>query len=373
MSAAGRTLRRRRRPLLAAAVVTLAAGALVAWSARRPPAFHPPASVEALAGEIDRVVPAALREHRVPGASVAVVRDGRVRWSAAYGTADAERREPMRPASVLQAASISKPVAALTVLRLARAGVLDLDRPVHELTGSWRLGPAKHDPAGVTLRRLLSHTAGIEPAGYPGLPPGRPLPSTREGLAGASGGGRVALVHAPGAGWHYSGGGYQIAQLAVEEATGDPFDAVVAREVLEPLGMRTSGFACTTSDAPVPGAARGHDPQGRPLPPRRFADQAAAGLCATAADLGRLAAALLDGPEGAVMARPAPGAGGGYGLGLSVQRLRDGGRRVWHDGSNPGFQGRMEAYPGRGWALVVLTNGDNGSRVVEDVTRLVVR
>jgi CubicO group peptidase (beta-lactamase class C family) len=279
----------------------------------------------------------------------------------------------MRPATQLQVASISKPVAALTVLRLARSGVVDLDGPVEAHTGGWRIPTSGPDAGGVTLRRLLSHTAGIDVDGYPGIPPGTPLPDTRGSLAGASGGGTARLVRRPGSAWRYSGGGYTIAQLAVEEATGEPFPAVAAREVLEPLGMRDTDFACTTSDDPGPRVARGHDPDGRPLPTFRFSDHAAAGLCSTAGDLGRLAAALMTGPEGTAMGAPAPGARGSYGLGLSTQELRDGSRRIWHDGSNPGFRGRMEAHPASGWGLVVLTNGDNGSRVLEDVTRLVVR
>lgn len=373
LSRLGRVVRRRPRAAAVAAACAVGLGAVAAWALSRPPAFHEPASVQALAREIDRVVPAALREHRVPGATVAVVHGGRVRWSAAYGLADAGRRAPMRPDTVLQVASISKPVAAMTMLRLARAGRLDLDRPVEELTGGWRLPPSDFDPAGVTLRRLLAHTAGIGVPGYPGVPPGRPLPSTRESLAGASGGGRAVLEREPGTETVYSGGGYSIAQLAVEEATGEPFSASVAREVLGPLGMDASGFGCTTSETPGPRVGRGHGPAGRPLPARRFSDQAAAGLCSTAADLGRFAAALMDSPEGAAMATPLAGTDGWYGLGLYTRTVRGGVRRIWHDGSNPGYQGRLEAYPGRGWALVVLTNGDNGHAVLEEVTRLVLR
>ena len=109
------------------------------------------------------------------------------------------------------------------------------------------------------------------------------------------------------------------------------------------------------------------------MPRRRFADLAAAGLCATAGDLGRLAVMLMGGPEGAAMAEPAPATGGLYGLGVFRQELRGGVSRVWHDGSNPGFQARLELFPGRGWAVAVLTNGDPGAGVLRDVTRLLVR
>lgn len=89
--------------------------------------------------------------------------------------------------------------------------------------------------------------------------------------------------------------------------------------------------------------------------------------------MGRFAAALLRGPIARTMAAPAPATDGDFGLGLRVERLRDGTRRLSHDGSNRGWRARIDVYPSRDWALVVLTNGDNGQRVIEDIARLVVR
>ncbi len=96
-------------------------------------------------------------------------------------------------------------------------------------------------------------------------------------------------------------------------------------------------------------------------------------MCSTATDMGRFAAALLDGPVAAAMSEPAPHTDGRFGLGVHVEQLRDGTRRLWHDGANRGWRARPEAFPDRDWALVVLTNGDNGDDVIEDVTRLLVR
>jgi CubicO group peptidase (beta-lactamase class C family) len=132
--------------------------------------------------------------------------------------------------------------------------------------------------------------------------------------------------------------------------------------------MRDSGFACTTTH-PI----AGHDRDGRPLPPYRFAELAAGGVCSTATDLGRLLAALLRGPEGRAMARAQPGTDGAYGLGLHLQRLGDDTRMIWHDGSNRGWQSRIAGFPDRGWGIVVLTNGDGGGAVIADVLALLVR
>ena len=367
----GRPRHRRWVVVLAVVGVLVAGGGLLAWWISRPPAFHEPASVSALVRQIDNAMPASLREHDVPGASVAVVRDGAVRWTGAYGVAAA--RVPMTPETVMQIASVSKPIAAYTVVRLARAGQVALDAPIERLTAGWRLPESEFDARMVTLRRLMSHTAGINVSGYPGLRPGSPLPSTEASLAGASEAGRVRIADAPGSAWRYSGGGYTLAQLAVERTTGDPYAQVVEREVVRPLGMARTSFGCTTSEPPARGAAGGHDAAGKPMPRFRYAEQAAGGVCSTAGDMGRFAAALMRGPIAAAMAAPAPATDGLYGLGLHVERLRDGTRRVWHDGSNRGWQAQLEVFPDRDWALVILTNGDNGRDVIADVTRLIVR
>ena len=368
----GRRRHRRRLVVLAAAGVLVAGGGLLAWWISRPPAFHEPGSVSALVGEIDRAVPASLREHDVPGASVAVVRHGAIRWAAAYGVTDARTRIPMTPETVMQIASVSKPVAAYTVVRLAQAGRVELDAPIERSTAGWRLPASEFDAREVTLRRLLSHTAGINVSGYPGQRRGSPLPSTEASLAGAAGTVEVRIVDAPGSEWRYSGGGYTLAQLAVERATGEPYSRVVERLVVRPLGMARTGFGCTASEDPPPGGASGHDADGKRLPAYRFAEQAAGGVCSTAGDMGRFAAALMRGPIATAMAAPAPATDAEYGLGLHVERLRDGTRRLWHDGSNPGWQAQLEVFPDRDWALVILTNGDDGKHVIADVTRLIV-
>jgi CubicO group peptidase (beta-lactamase class C family) len=369
----GRPRHWRRALVLAAAGVLVAGGGLLAWWISRPPAFHEPAGVSALVPEIARAVPASLREHDVPGASVAVVRQGEVRWTGAYGVADTRTRMPMTPETVMQIASVSKPLAAYTVVRLARAGRVELDAPIERLTAGWRLPESEFDAQEVTLRRLLSHTAGINVSGYQGLRPGSPLPSTEASLAGASGAGTARIVDARGREWRYSGGGYTLGQLAVERATGEPYSRVVERQVLRPLGMARTGFDCTTSESPPRGAASGHDAAGKPMPRLRYAEQAAAGVCSTAGDMGRFAAALMRGPIATAMAAPAPATDGKYGLGLHIERLRDGTKRLWHDGSNRGWQAQLEVFPDRDWALVMLTNGDNGRHVIADVARLIVR
>jgi CubicO group peptidase (beta-lactamase class C family) len=361
------------RVVAATLALLLAAGAFAAWRLTRPPSFHEPASVAALGRRFDDVVPEALRRHSVPGAAIAIVRSGRVVWARGYGVA--ARRTPVTMGTVFQVASVSKPVAALGALRLVEEGRLALDRPVTV----WRFPPSDHDPRGVTLRRLLSHTAGVSVPGYAGHPPGHPLPTTAASLAGESAGsGAVRLTAEPGSRYSYSGGGYTVAQLAVEHAAGEPFAAWMRRAVLEPLGMHSSSFDQGTADAAT--AARGHDRQGRPMPKFRYAEQAAAGLWATAPDMARFVAALMSGAHGEppgrgvvsatnirMMTTPAPGTGRDYGLGIGLRTLAGDVRMLSHNGTNRGWRSQIAAFPDRGWGVAVLTNGENGDTVIDAV------
>ena len=359
----------------AAVTMALAAGGLVACGVTGPPSFHEPASVASFGRAVDEAVSDALRRHSVPGVSVAVVRSGRVAWARGYGVANAARHTAVTANTVFQVASVSKPVAAMGALRMVEQGRLALDRPLTV----WRLPPSEHDPRGVTLRRLLSHTAGVSVHGYPGHDLARPLPSTAASLAGESAGaGAVRLEDDPGAGYSYSGGGYTIAQLAIERDAGEPFAAWMQRAVLRPLGMRSSGFDQPIADGAL--TARGHDLAGRPMPVFRYAEQAAAGLYATAPDMARFVAALVPGPHGEppgrgvvsaatirAMITPAPATGGRYGLGFRLRTLADGVRMISHDGANRGWRALIAAFPERGWGIAVLTNGDTGEAVLDAV------
>lgn len=169
------------------------------------------------------------------------------------------------PGERFAAGSISKPVAALTALRLG----LDLDAEVNERLVSWQLP----DGEGVTLRRLLGHTAGLGMPFCPGSAAGEVLPALVEVLED------VRVEAPPGSGFRYSGGGYCVVQLLIEDVTGRSFADVAEDLVLEPLGMSDSTFA--------PG--EGH----------RYAEQAAAGMTTTLSDLAHFVVALQQGVDGA--------------------------------------------------------------------------
>ncbi|MBN2005879.1 MAG: beta-lactamase family protein [Anaerolineae bacterium] len=359
-----------------------------------PPPVNTGGDLAAFTTQLDKRVPKWLRQYRVPGAAVALVRRGEVVWSKGYGLADKERGVPViadavHTDTVFQVASISKSVTVWGVMRLVQNGQLALDAPVEQYLTRWHLPPSDYDANGVTIRRLLSHSAGLSLHGYPGLPPDRSLPSLEDSLSGNNGGaGDVRIVMEPGAQYSYSGGGYTLLQLVIEEVTGQSFSDYMQREILDPLGMSSSSFEWRADLQPL--TAVGYDAAGRPYPNYLFTEKAAAGLYTTAVDLARFVAAEMLGADD-----EAPGRGvlepeildlmftpvvslqgvekflgGSMGLGHFVETLPDGTKAVSHGGANQGWQLQFMALPERGEGIVILTNSDQGADIGVEAMRV---
>jgi CubicO group peptidase (beta-lactamase class C family) len=339
-------------------------------------AMEPPVRV---AGRIYRPRPVTdlMRQENVPGISVAVIEDGRVVWARAYGLADRATGRAATPETMFQAASISKPVAASAALALVDQGVLDLDRPVNEQLTSWQV-PAHDFAEAVTLRRLLTHTAGLTVHGFPGYRADAPLPTPIQVLNGAAPANTAAVRVdlQPGSRWRYSGGGIIVAQMLMTDATREAFPALMDRLVLRPLGMAHSTYEQPLGDARAGQAASAHGSDGQPIPGRFhvYPEMAAAGLWTTPSDLARWAAAIISafngeagGPIRPETARAmlTPGQGN-WGLGIA---LRGEGEDLsfWHSGINEGFRAILMAYPRRRQAVVIMANGEEGNEMLGPV------
>lgn len=320
--------------------------------------------------------------HTTPGLQIALVRDGAPVVVRGFGLAEAGETRPLTAASVFQVASISKAVAAATALRLVEQKKLELDKPVNQmLTDAWKIrsSPGKnYDPGGITLRRLLSHTAGLSVHGYPGLPPKAKLPSTLQSLDGVpSSNGPVRIVRAPGERWEYSGGGYTVVQLLIEQATGKSFAEAAQELVLGPLLMTSSSYAPDKNVAKM--CVVGHSKAGKAVPTYRFAAQAAASLHASAGDLALFLSTLLEGPNGepagrgavseatldAMLSDQTPGKRNGYGLGFRVRTDSNlDGLVFGHGGNNRGWKAVMLAHRQKRAAVVILANGDDAAAAI---------
>lgn len=311
----------------------------------------------------------------VPGASVSVIHEGRIAWSKGYGVV-APGGPPVKADTPFQAGSISKAVTAVGALVLARSSGLPLDAAVEGHLRGWR--PPANAFTGtrpITLRGLLSHTAGINVRTFPGYAAGERVPTLQQVLDGVppANTDAVRVVAAPGTAWRYSGGGYAIVQRWMEDVSGAAFADWMHDRVLAPLGMQDSSFVQQTPA----GAAMPHAVDGSPVAggAHRYPAAAAAGLWSTATDLARLLLALQEAVSGdpglldpattrAMLAEVQPGHAMGFELGGAPDA-----RYFSKGGDTEGFAAYMVAYTDRGDGAVVMTNGARGRELAEALVR----
>lgn len=318
---------------------------------------------------------------RVPGVSIAVVRDFQIHWAKAYGVADAGTLRPLDTDTRFQAASISKPVTALAAMRLVQEQRLDLDADINTILKSWRVPESElnHDRP-VTPRSLFSHTSGSDDGfGFPGYDPGAPLPTLVQILDGQppSNVGKVTFARPPFRAYKYSGGGTTIMQLALTELVGRPFAEFMRATVLGPLAMTNSSYEQPPGPDEAARCARAHNGQGRPMyaPWHVYPEQAAAGLWTTPADLARFVIEVqtaVRGPAGKVLDQAAaremvsPVGVGPFAVGLTIEKRAEG----WyfsHGGSNWGFRASIVGHVRKGYGVAVMTNGDNGGTLISEL------
>lgn len=301
---------------------------------------------------------AALRDQQVASASVALIRNGRIVATGAWGMAGPGRAATV--ATPYNLASLTKPLTAEIVLRLVSAGKLSLDEPMDRY---WRDPDLANDPRRMklTVRMALSHRTG--------------LPNWRDAKG-------LAFDHDPGTTTGYSGEGYQYAARYAERRTGQSFEALAARWLFAPAAMRASGYV-SAQGATIPIAVP-HDEAGAPLPVEPVTHYNAADLAhatardyarflisvrkdqsmttAVAAERSRLQADLRPGTcAGAKAAGCPPWIG--FGLGWQLLGFPDG-TTMLHTGKDAGSFTFAAIDRATGDGIVILTNSDNGWRVI---------
>jgi CubicO group peptidase (beta-lactamase class C family) len=320
---------------------------------------------------------------KVPGAGIAVINNFKVEWAKGYGAADAETKEPVGVSTLFQAASISKPVTAMAVLKLVQDRRLDLDADVNSALMSWKL-PGNEFTAGtkVTLKHLLSHTGGLTVHGFPGYAIPGPVPTLLMVLDGVKPANTPAIRvdQAPGRAFRYSGGGYEIVQQILLDVEGKTFPELMRELVLSPIGMYDSTFEQPLPADQLGGAAAGHGAGGTPIPGKRhtYPEMAAAGLWTTPTDLAAFAIEIQKGALGrsnkvlsrATAEKMLTPVLQNYGLGLGIDPA---GGYFQHDGSNAGFTCFLYAGQRSGKGVVVMTNSDVGGPLFREILRSVAR
>lgn len=319
--------------------------------------------------------------YKVPGVSIAVINDFQVEWARGYGVMEAGRDEPVTPETLFQPASIAKVVVAVTALHYVESGALELDEDVNQRLVSWQI-PENQFTAGekVTLRRLLSHSAGVTVEGFRGYALGEQVPTLPQILDGEwpanSPPIRVDLV--PGTQQRYSGGGYMIVQQLLEDVVGQPLEEIVQNAVFDPWGMAASTFESPLPEALRATAAPGHRADGSAIPGgwHTYPEMGAgASMWSTSPDLAQFAIKVMRSYQG--------DADGILSQAMAFEMLtpriddRGLGPLVYDEGgdffyfmqpgANDGYKSVLVAYPKRGQGVVILTNSDNGDGLWREI------
>jgi len=331
------------------------------------------------ADHVDDVITTQMRERQIPGVALAVIEGGKIVREQGYGFRDEGRVEPVTPATLFQAASVSKPVAALGALRLVEEGRISLDEDINSKLRSWRV-PDNHFTKNhpVTLRLILSHSAGLTVDGFPGYRVGSPIPSLLQILDGRPPANTppVRVDQIPGSKWRYSGGGYLVMQQMMIDVTGQSFADYMQDAVLRPLGMSSSTFAQPLPESLANRAATGFtDAPRRPVEGRWHIkpELAAGGLWTTAGDLARFLLGIqrsLAGTSNPVISqsmtrqmltKQKEDSGLGFFLG------GDDPPRFGHNGSNPGFNAVTLALCDSGEGAVFLMNANTDIETLKNI------
>ncbi len=193
----------------------------------------------ARADVIDVFVAAQMAEHQIPGLSLAIIEDGKIIKARGYGFTDKSDQTPITADTLFQAGSISKSVAALGALRLVELGQLSLDEDVNAKLRTWKVPENEFTKdEKVTLRRILSHTAGLTVHGFRGYAVGRPEPTLVQVLDGKKPANSAAIRvdFVPGSQWRYAGGGYTVMQQMIIDVVGQPFPKIMDDTMLSAVG-----------------------------------------------------------------------------------------------------------------------------------------
>lgn len=326
----------------------------------------------------------ALKAYNVPGISVAVIDNYQIVWAKGFGVIGAGSRAPVKTNTLYQAGSISKPVAATGALALVEAGKLSLDEDVNLKLKSWKVPENEFTKdQKVTLRRLMSHTAGLTVHGFPGYDVDAAMPTLVQILNGEKPANtapiRVDVV--PGTLDRYSGGGVTIEQLLMMDVTGKPFPGLLRETVLDKIGMTDSSYEQPLPPARAAHTAIGTYQDGKPVHGKWhiYPEMAAAGLWTTPTDLAKFAIEIAQSRNGKSnkvlsqkmveeMLTPVLH---GAGLGFFPEQENPGG--FGHNGADEGFQAllTMNWQTGKGAAL--MANSDNGIAVADLLLRSIAK
>ncbi len=324
-----------------------------------------------------------MEHHGVPGISFGVIKDGELEWAKGYGVLQAGAEEEVDPETLFSVGSISKVGTAVMILKLHEAGILDIDQDVNNYLTSWQVPENNHTrEREVSLRHILSHTAGLTVHGFADFLPNEKLPNTVQILNGSGPAkNNPVYVNIPvGSRFRYSGGGTTVSQMVIEDQQGKRFHEAAGSMLFDALGMKRSSY-----ENPLPGEvgniAKAHNSSGRPVAlPRGYQsmpEAAASGLWTTPTDLSQMIIMLMEAYEGEhdylsqalVKDMMTPVQPGDYGLGPEIEEGSNG-TRFQHGGANDSYRAKFIGSLGTKNGIIIFTNGSSGSNLINELLPL---
>ncbi len=315
-----------------------------------------------------------MQDNHVYGVSIAVIHNYKIEWAKGYGYADDSLKIPVTVQTLFQAASLSKSLNAVGVLKLVQDKKLDLYADINNYLTSWKF-PYDSLSKGkkISTANLLSHTAGLNLHGFEGYSSTHAIPTVVEILNGTKPANSPAIksAYAPGLKSEYSGGGIVISQMIVMDITHEPYDKYMYANVLKPLGMTSSTYTQPPVNVKPALLATGYRPNGKEIPGKFhiYPEQAAAGLWTNPTDLAKYiieTQLAYEGKSSKVLnqqmtkLRLTPYIDSQAALGTFVTDM-DSTKYFSHSGANEGFRciyyGSFEG----GNGVVVMVNSDNGN------------
>ncbi|MCF6437905.1 beta-lactamase family protein [Pseudoalteromonas luteoviolacea] len=331
--------------------------------------------------ELDKKAAYVLQAHGAPGVAIAFIQGDKILGFLSYGAADIKTSAVITKDTMFNVGSISKVVTTWGVMQLVQNGQVDLDKPINQYLKRWKLPRSHFNTNAVTLRNVLSHTSGLSLGPYVGWNTSKQVPTIVESLKGHNNGaGTLKLIYKPGSRFSYSGGGYSIVQLLIEDVSGMGFEDYMQKKVFKPLGMISSTFDVTNNV--IKKSAIPYDETGKQTSMLYFAEQAAAGLQTTALDLARFGLATLKDSKGQYngahllsselieqMITPVPHTKGRWSMSYIIDSENE---SLGFSGFNRGWISLMRLIPEQNLGYVILTNSSiNG--VSNEIDNLILR
>jgi CubicO group peptidase (beta-lactamase class C family) len=332
----------------------------------------PPISLGPNEAPVQPSLPELMKLYKVPALSVAVIDNFKIAWAKAYGVTEAGTNTPVTTHTLFQAGSISKPVAATGALYLVEHGKLSLDENVNDKLKTWQVPDNEFTKdQKVTLRRLMSHSAGLTVHGFPGYEVGKPIPTLVQIFDGEKPANTapIRVDFVPGTKSVYSGGGITIEQQLIIDVTGEPFPQFMRETVLDKIGMSDSTYEQPLPASRAAMAASGTELDGTVVPGKWhiYPEMAAAGLWTTPTDLAKFGIETALSKQGkanhvlseAMTRERLKPQMENVGLGFF---LGGGGnpQEFGHDGDDEGFQAQLIMFADSGKGVAIMTNSNSG-------------